>query len=599
MTEDTQNKIYYDVNIPYRAEAKDYRYHNYSKAETEIRLNGPLIADPCNYDVAISKFKIDTECIPVFIPEMAQPQAADGKETGEMISVSSVTIYFPKMLKPQEQRRQKPNGKWENYTKGAEDRDYEKYDYQWYDRDSQKNNGYFYDAYKEFVTFVPNEGFVDRSWSKFTLKNTLPSVKYTDPSTNNQREYADNTDPAYFQYDYQSVLDRINCAMERALQKTYISNTYHHYYHFDNDDLIRPAFFALEGGLIKFYISYRIIQTNILFKFSPDLYKYIGNGFKCRFYNEPGTIYSDAKADGSFFIDYNPFVWRHHRILKGSGGEVYDETDKDQTKVITDKSLFRNNQFFSSEETYLMTTFDTNVIFNNEKEEKDYKTKKYQVLIQQYSTLANWNVCKALLICSSSFPIKPEYYPTLKKNMFLTHYKEEWYLDVMRRVYNDRADDETQAIFDKSSTKILDVYYPISSAAGDIRSCVIYSNDNIETGNKIDMIGGMDLENFDIKVKWVDIYGNVYDLYLAPGCSVSIRLCFTRKKILKDDIVAGFKRVADSIDTIAQSHTAEENPMDYWTMKKRKKPKVRNEVVPQETDDPYVLPNGLRMKGNN
>ena len=36
-------------------------------------MNSPLIADTENYDLCISKFKIDTECVPIFIPEMEQP----------------------------------------------------------------------------------------------------------------------------------------------------------------------------------------------------------------------------------------------------------------------------------------------------------------------------------------------------------------------------------------------------------------------------------------------------------------------------------------------------------------------------------------------
>lgn len=67
---DQQNEIYYDVNIPYKAENKDPKHHCYTKAETEIKLNAPLISDPLNYDLAISKFKIDTECLPVFIPKL-------------------------------------------------------------------------------------------------------------------------------------------------------------------------------------------------------------------------------------------------------------------------------------------------------------------------------------------------------------------------------------------------------------------------------------------------------------------------------------------------------------------------------------------------
>ena len=99
---DGQNKIYYDVNIPYRAEDKDEKFHHYSKAETEVRMNGPLISDPMNYDLAISKFKIDTESLPIYIPDMQQPQTdeamdplAELRRRGELKSKSLVTIYYP------------------------------------------------------------------------------------------------------------------------------------------------------------------------------------------------------------------------------------------------------------------------------------------------------------------------------------------------------------------------------------------------------------------------------------------------------------------------------------------------------------------------
>ena len=98
-----QNKIYYDVNIPYKVEEKDSRHHFYSKAQTEIRLNGPLMTNVQDYDLAISKFKVDTESLPVFIPELKHPQSQDESvflPTGEVISDYTVTAYFPKMLDP-------------------------------------------------------------------------------------------------------------------------------------------------------------------------------------------------------------------------------------------------------------------------------------------------------------------------------------------------------------------------------------------------------------------------------------------------------------------------------------------------------------------
>ena len=60
-----QNKIYYDVNIPYKVEEKDSHHYFYSKAQTEIHLNGPLMTNVQDYNLVISKFKIDTESLSV------------------------------------------------------------------------------------------------------------------------------------------------------------------------------------------------------------------------------------------------------------------------------------------------------------------------------------------------------------------------------------------------------------------------------------------------------------------------------------------------------------------------------------------------------
>ena len=109
-------------------------------------------------------------------------------------------------------------------------------------------------------------------------------------------------------------------------------------------------------------------------------------------------------------------------------------------------------------------------------------------------------------------------------------------------------------------------------------------------GNKINMIRCMDLENFDIKVKWVDLYGNVYDLYLAPGCSVNIRMCFTRKKILKDELVMAFNRICESLEAISQHYIPQ--PDDSKTFDLKKEPKRKRNKV----DLPGVLENGLIMK---
>lgn len=586
---DGQNKIYYDVNIPYRAEDKDEKFHHYSKAETEVRMNGPLISDPMNYDLAISKFKIDTECLPIYIPDMQQPQKDEPmdplvelRRCGELKSKSLVTIYYPTCTRGTLQY--KPRGNLAGWAdNGGRAIDYTQYDYRFVEDPRVNNDGAIYASRWKHVTFCPNEGFFETSYEAYREHNKLPTSSITVGGA--IQNYAVNTNQAFFQYDYQSVLDRINVCMERLLQDVYMGNYNCQPYNFVAiDDLIRGIFFKVEDGLIVLYVSKEILEANIMFKFSPDLYKYIGNGFQCRFFNNDLNAVQDESGnnDGSFFIDYNPFAWRH---LGKNVVDVFErKITSDQQKWPPNRGLIRNIG------SYLKTNIVGACNISYKHANNDEPARSYCCVKQQYSTLSNWNICKAILICSSSFPIKPEYYPSLKRNLYLTHYKDDGYVNDMRNVFESDPYEDDTLVFDKSSTKILDVYYPVSTQGGDIRSCIIYSNENIEAGNKIDMVGGMDLENFDIKVKWVDLYGNVYDLYLAPGCSVNIRMCFTRKKILKDELVMAFNRICESLEAISQHYIPQ--PDDSKTFDLKKEPKRKRNKV----DLPGVLENGLIMK---
>ena len=900
-----QNKIYYDVNIPYKVEEKDSRHHFYSKAQTEIRLNGPLMTNVQDYDLAISKFKVDTESLPVFIPELKHPQSQDESvflPTGEVISDYTVTAYFPKMLDPkhkwafkrydphdwtdvpaghvrdentyeynegntqfrgreihprdwvnandaaikrelyahlytvkledgythynlkdlqtrqwtpippyhtknmfiyeywdydghndyrrrlyddwtvdnvgvkeipeghvydtniynyfyegapednpevvclkqyipdweaidvqheyneelyqyddetvfvteviglkfypdnwtrtpeghvrdlirfeyiEEQKgeyykslfplfppydwepvppdhvhdpteyeyemrdidyqykgkdykadypdwsikadvqgvlrftdeemercfliRKRYNGQYKGRFKTPEDyEDYlhyaektvggqvnanyvimdpDVYSFRPVDQLADKNNGFVYDCVSENVTFFKNEGGPTTHDEKFWNRNEFLKINYSG------YEHPENTNEEYFQYDYQSVLDRINVCIERVLGKlTDYDGVHFPTSYLTYNETLNAAFFKLDGDKIVFYLWGDFLHKNILLKFSGNLYKYIGNGFKCRFYNNPGSGLDEVSNDGSFFIDYNPFAWRH-AVQKQNNGKP-EPFDTDQFNVVTahDKWVERNlaQTFFTCPVDFMYTNEINSLSVSNVQGNE----RSYLSIYQQYSTLSNWNVCKCILICSSSFPIKAEYYPTLNKNMTLTHYKEDWYINLVQGVYGESAYNDEQQIFDKASTKILDVYYPVSATGGDIRSSIIYSNDNIEGGNKIDMIGGMDLENFDVKVKWVDIYGNVYDLYIAPGCSVSIRFCFTRKKILKEELLSAFDTLKRHLEIISDHYVPKEDMNDAFTAKYEPRPK-KPKGGKFKVELPGVLENGLIVK---
>jgi len=77
---------------------------------------------------------------------------------------------------------------------------------------------------------------------------------------------------------------------------------------------------------------------------------------------------------------------------------------------------------------------------------------------------------------------------------------------------------------------IISIFYPQTTDAGDFRGKIIYSTDNVDDGDKIDLLGSTPLRNIDIQVLWSDNFNNIYPLKLLPGKQVSMRLCFIRKR---------------------------------------------------------------------
>ena len=61
------NKIYYDITIDHNPSQRELCYNFASKAVTTIDLREPLIESPGDYNLSITKFKIDTETVPIMI----------------------------------------------------------------------------------------------------------------------------------------------------------------------------------------------------------------------------------------------------------------------------------------------------------------------------------------------------------------------------------------------------------------------------------------------------------------------------------------------------------------------------------------------------
>ena len=107
--------------------------------------------------------------------------------------------------------------------------------------------------------------------------------------------------------------------------------------------------------------------------FSPELYKYLGNGFDCSFV---GDDIKNSEAKGWWRINYAD------RYVNNNGEY--------------------NNLMNPSEDPVFTVT-------------------------QAYPTLSNWNILKAIIIGLNSLPVVEEYLPISNKDGFLTHYNTPEY----------------------------------------------------------------------------------------------------------------------------------------------------------------------------
>ena len=67
-------RFYYDITIEHDPDHTDERHYMKSKAEKTIYIERPLMENPGEYNISVCKFSINTEAIPVFIPELNSKQ---------------------------------------------------------------------------------------------------------------------------------------------------------------------------------------------------------------------------------------------------------------------------------------------------------------------------------------------------------------------------------------------------------------------------------------------------------------------------------------------------------------------------------------------
>lgn len=453
------SKFYYDVCIEYNPEqAKKGQEGNVSKVEKNWYLEYPLLEQPGNYNLSVSKFSINTESLPVFIPELLQPQLLTDINNG--ILKTNYSMYI-------------------------------KINYQLYA--SNKFGTYLSDTVNTYINgrYISFEGEKYKTFEKLGEPFKEGNINYV---------FVNNLNENCFIYNYSDFIQELQRNVELLTDEFIkkLSSTIQKYFTKKplrigiSDDKIRFQFHKNLNDGVESQIQINSYEIG----FSENFYRFIGMGFKTKKGNYTGQILGKGK-----------------------------------TRTKEDSDLMKTN-FWKLDNTcyhYFQSSTDT-----------------YYTLQQDFSTLLNWNPLKSIIIGTDTLPVVEEFLPIAHYDGFLTHYKTDGYLKYLSNngiTFNSGDND----VFKRNSLKILDVYYPLTTAPGDIRSTCILSRDNIDHGQTIELLPSSPVTRFNVWVKWVDLYGNLHDLYQGPNCCTDIRFCFMKKPVYKEDLDATSSNIVENL----------------------------------------------------
>ena len=153
---------------------------------------------------------------------------------------------------------------------------------------------------------------------------------------------------------------------------------------------------------------------------------------------------------------------------------------------------------------------------------------------------------KAIVIGSDTIPAVGEFLPIAHWDGWLNHEKSKEYDKFLTETGQTRQDKDKD-VFKSNTTCILDIYYPVLTNPGDIRSTCVFSRDDISNGQVIELRHASPLTRFNIWIKWLDVYGNLHDLYLLPRCSCDIRFCFIKKSVMREVLGEGISTVVQAL----------------------------------------------------
>ena len=131
---------------------------------------------------------------------------------------------------------------------------------------------------------------------------------------------------------------------------------------------------------------------------------------------------------------------------------------------------------------------------------------------QEYSAITSFSTINTILLTSTNLPIRQEFFPA------------------NQHPYELRGDESLASQYaNLSAFRIISIFYPNTTSAGDYRGTIFYSSGSILDNDLIDLDRNTPLTEIHIQVFFTDNFNNVYPLTLIPGKSVNMRLAFVKK----------------------------------------------------------------------
>ena len=244
--------------------------------------------------------------------------------------------------------------------------------------------------------------------------------------------------------------------------------------------------------------TFRVISNNIRYDVKRKELKHF-----CEMENDKGYFYFELK-DNLIALNVHRDVWKKNDHF---------EIKNFQVRMPMYLYRFIGNGF--------KTKFNTDHTWEYDYDWKQLGEANESIVItQEFSTLIDWTPLKAIVIGSDSIPADTDSLTVAQYNGYLNHTKTPEYNKFL----------ETNKIIDKeeSVTGILGVYYPSPSSPNEINPVYSVKDDK----RVIPLKHGSPLTKINIWIKWLDVYGNLHDLYLLPERTCSLRLCFYPTKTL-------------------------------------------------------------------